>query len=187
MEYAGVGRRFAAVLIDGIVFLIVGVIIGLLTGGAYSTTSNGTHQFGVQLGNRPALVALFLFFTYYVICESVFGKTLGKRAVGLRVVDEDGSRIDLGASVVRNLLRIIDGLFLYLVAAIAVWSSRKRQRLGDRAAHTYVVRDSGELVRIWRASAVPERRPPSAAGGRAATYTEDDFMSDLARAKRFSD
>jgi uncharacterized RDD family membrane protein YckC len=39
------------------------------------------------------------------------------------------------------LLRIVDGLFSYLVAFIAVLISGKNQRLGDMAAHTLVVRN----------------------------------------------
>jgi uncharacterized RDD family membrane protein YckC len=46
------------------------------------------------------------------------------------------------AALIRNILRIVDGLFVYLVGAILVWKSDKRQRLGDRVAHTVVVRAS---------------------------------------------
>ena len=181
MEYAGVARRFGAVLIDGLVFLVVALIIGLLTGGAYSTEANGVHQFGIQVGDMPMLVALVVLFAYYVLCEVFFGRTLGKRALGLRVVAEGGSQIGLGPSLVRNALRIVDGLFFYLVAAIAVWCSPTRQRLGDRVARTWVVRDSAELDFIRRTPTVLQ---PGAASGSQTLYTEDDFMSDLARAKQ---
>jgi uncharacterized RDD family membrane protein YckC len=43
-------------------------------------------------------------------------------------------------SLVRSLLRIIDGLFVYLVGAILVWRSDMKQRFGDRVAKTVVVR-----------------------------------------------
>jgi uncharacterized RDD family membrane protein YckC len=61
-------------------------------------------------------------------------------AMKLRVVRQDGAALDWQAAVVRNILRIIDGLFFYLVGAIAVWISKSKQRLGDMAAHTIVVR-----------------------------------------------
>jgi uncharacterized RDD family membrane protein YckC len=60
--------------------------------------------------------------------------------LGLRVVNEDGGSIDWQASIVRNLLRIVDGLFIYLVGAILVWTSDKKQRLGDRLAKTIVIK-----------------------------------------------
>ena len=37
-------------------------------------------------------------------------------------------------------MRIIDGLFAYLVVFIAVLASQKNQRLGDMLANTLVVR-----------------------------------------------
>jgi len=60
--------------------------------------------------------------------------------VGIRVVDEEGDEIDLAGAVIRNLLRLVDGLFFYLVGALFAFSSPRGQRLGDRAAHTVVVR-----------------------------------------------
>jgi uncharacterized RDD family membrane protein YckC len=188
MEYAGVTRRFVALVIDGFVFVGIIVVLGLLAGGAYSTSTStptsASFDAGVQIGNGPMLGALVLFFVYYVVCEGVFGRTLGKRILGLRVVAEDGSPIYLGAAFLRNLLRIVDGLFFYLVAAISVWSSPTRQRLGDRAAHTYVVLDNGSTY-LQRVSARAEWRPPPTDGENAPTYSEDDFRSDLARADQF--
>jgi uncharacterized RDD family membrane protein YckC len=52
--------------------------------------------------------------------------------------DRAGSRARRAA--IRTVLRLIDGLFSYAVAFITVLASRKRQRLGDMAAHTLVVR-----------------------------------------------
>jgi uncharacterized RDD family membrane protein YckC len=72
--------------------------------------------------------------------EKTSGATLGKKAMGLKVVKESGEPIDWQASIVRNIMRIIDGFFFYLVGAIAVWVSKKKQRLGDMAAKTLVVR-----------------------------------------------
>jgi uncharacterized RDD family membrane protein YckC len=60
--------------------------------------------------------------------------------VGIRVVGEDGEHATFGAAVVRNLLRFVDALFFYLVGAVFALTSTRGQRLGDRAAHTVVVR-----------------------------------------------
>ena len=184
MEYVGVARRFVAVLVDGAIFLVISLFVGLLTGGGYSTTSDGIHEVGVSAGTTATLVSLLLFFCYYVFCETIFGRTLGKRVMSLRVVSREGAPIDLGAAVIRNLLRIVDGLFFYFVAAVSVWSSPKRQRLGDRAADTYVVHDSPGLARVQRGD--PPGWQPDPSRERASTYTEEDFKSDIARAKRFS-
>lgn len=131
MEAVGVGRRAVAILIDMVVLFIVGYLIALATG---ATTSAG---FNLQGG--PAFLWFGVALAYYVVMEATSGATLGKRAMGLKVVKEGGEPLDWQASIVRNILRIVDGLFFYLVGAIAVWVSKKRQRLGDMAAHTIVV------------------------------------------------
>ncbi len=140
MEHVGVALRFVAVLIDGAIFFVLGFVLALMTDGTSSTSANGTHTVGFHLGGGSFLVWALLSLAYYVSCETLLGGTLGKLALGLRVVDEDGDPISWAAALIRNLLRLVDGLFFYLIGAIAVWSSPERQRLGDRAAHTYVVR-----------------------------------------------
>jgi uncharacterized RDD family membrane protein YckC len=73
--------------------------------------------------------------------EATLGATLGKLIVKLRVVEEvGGSPIGWRAAVVRNVLRIVDGILLYLVGFILVCTSKKRQRLGDKVAGTVVIR-----------------------------------------------
>jgi uncharacterized RDD family membrane protein YckC len=141
VEHAGLGLRFAAVLLDAIiVFLPLGLVVGLLSGGGYADSGDGYANAGINIGGNAfwALVALGI--GYYVVCESASGATLGKRIVGIRVVGEGGEHVTFGAAVVRNLLRLVDGLFFYLVGALFALTSPRDQRLGDRAAHTVVVR-----------------------------------------------
>ena len=61
MAYAGVGPRFVAVLIDGVLFFVLTVVIASLTGGAYSRTDNGTHEFGVRAGGWWPLLLFFVY------------------------------------------------------------------------------------------------------------------------------
>jgi uncharacterized RDD family membrane protein YckC len=124
LQYAGVGPRFLAVLIDSI---IIGVVAGILS----AIFRNSGLSGGVT-----GLLTL----AYFIVLEATQGATLGKMALGLRVVKTDGSPITWTDSLIRNILRIIDGLFFYLVGAIFVWTSPLKQRLGDRAAHTVVVK-----------------------------------------------
>lgn len=69
------------------------------------------------------------------------GQTIGKKVLGLRVVDERGLKLRPSQIVIRNLLRFVDGLPLFyaLGGVIALFSARA-QRLGDLAAGTVVVR-----------------------------------------------
>jgi uncharacterized RDD family membrane protein YckC len=69
------------------------------------------------------------------------GQTLGKRVLGLRVVDAQGLRLQLSQVILRNLLRLVDMLpAIYLVGGLACFFSRNCQRLGDLAAGTIVAR-----------------------------------------------
>jgi uncharacterized RDD family membrane protein YckC len=124
LEYVSVGPRFLAVLIDGIILMVVG---GIISAGLRAPAVAGTLE---------AVIA----FAYLIIMEATQGATIGKKLVGLRVVKEDGSPISWNESIIRNLLRIVDSLFVYLVGAILVWNSPTRQRLGDRVAKTVVIR-----------------------------------------------
>ena len=141
MRYAGVGVRFAAVFLDAIALWILGLVIALLGGGAYTETTGNTAYAGVELEGTNTLVWLAFALGYYVVAEAALGGTPGKLAVGLRVVDENGDFIGWGQALVRNLIRPIDFLFFYLTAAISVWTTPRRQRLGDRAARTFVIRE----------------------------------------------
>jgi uncharacterized RDD family membrane protein YckC len=80
-------------------------------------------------------------FVYYFVLEWIFASTIGKWLLRLRVVGKDGDPCSLGASLKRNLLRFLDWLPLfYIVAALCIFASHDRQRLGDRVASTMVTK-----------------------------------------------
>jgi uncharacterized RDD family membrane protein YckC len=142
-ENAGLALRFVAVLLDAlIVFLPLGIVVALLSGGGYAESGDGYANAGVNLGGNAFWFLLILGVGYYIVCEAATGMTLGKRIVGIRVVGEDGEQLTYGAAVVRNLLRVVDALFFYLVGGLFALTSPRCQRLGDRAAHTLVIRIS---------------------------------------------
>jgi uncharacterized RDD family membrane protein YckC len=140
-ENAGIALRFVAVLLDSVIVLLpLVILVGLLTGGGYAESGNGYANAGVYVGGNALLLMLALGLVYYVVCEAATGMTLGKRMVGIRVVAEDGEHVTLVAAIVRNLLRLVDALFFYFVGFLFAVTSFRGQRLGDRAAHTMVVR-----------------------------------------------
>jgi uncharacterized RDD family membrane protein YckC len=133
------GRRVVATLIDGLVF---GVAYWLLAAALGDVRTEGEAANWVS--NLPgwASVAYGLFvFAYFVLLEGLLGQTLGKLVVGIKVVAEaTGQAPGIAAAAVRTVLRLIDGLFCYAVAFVSVLASAKRQRGGDMAARTLVVR-----------------------------------------------
>lgn len=78
---------------------------------------------------------------YHVLLEGSRGRTVGKRVVGIEVVREDGSDCGYRAAAVRTALRVADALPAgYLVGLLCLRLTERRQRLGDVAAGTVVVR-----------------------------------------------
>ncbi len=140
----GVGWRFLALIIDSFIIGLVAGVISLFffPYWAYMTDFGNLYQHVgpvTGLGGTTGFIGL----AYYIVMEATRGATLGKMALGMRVVKVDGSPIGWSESIIRNLLRIVDGLFGYLVGAISIWTSPLCQRLGDRAAHTVVIRRQG--------------------------------------------
>lgn len=68
------------------------------------------------------------------------GRSLGKLAMGLRVVRVDASPVGFLPSLVRNVVRLADYIFFFVGLWMILVSSR-HQRLGDLAAGTIVVRE----------------------------------------------
>jgi uncharacterized RDD family membrane protein YckC len=136
MEKVGVGLRALAVIIDSLILMVVGWAIAKMTG--QTATADGFNMTGA-----PALLLFLIGLGYYVVMEATSGGTVGKKAMGIRVVSAAGGPISWQASIIRNLLRIVDGFFFYLVGAIIVWVSKDKQRLGDIAAKTLVVKGRG--------------------------------------------
>jgi len=98
-------------------------------------------------GDVAAAASVVLYFAismgYGILLEWRWrGQTLGKRVLGLRVIDVQALRLQLPQIVLRNLLRLLDGLPLfYLVGGVSCALSPKAQRLGDLAANTIVARE----------------------------------------------
>ncbi len=88
------------------------------------------------------LIGLFALLWFYPVYFEVraHGQTPGKRFMGLRVLQENGTPVGWSASVLRNFLLVADFLpVLYLAALISMISDSSFRRLGDLAAGTLVV------------------------------------------------
>jgi uncharacterized RDD family membrane protein YckC len=142
------GDRAIATILDlvvaGAAFALVGMWAAVRWGGV---TRNGFELHGTAAGVAIGAVAL-LTFLYVWLMEGVLGATLGKFILSVQVRRTDGSAIGLQQSLVRNVLRVIDGIGVYLVGFLIATFSHLKQRLGDHVAKTVVVqRDSGPLAR----------------------------------------
>jgi uncharacterized RDD family membrane protein YckC len=120
MEPVGLGPRILAGLIDIVIMLLIIMPLSFMAG----------QSTGAQIG------------VYFIVMEALKGATVGKMAMGLRVVKAaDGSAISWMESIIRNVLRIVDALpFLYILGMILIAVTAKKQRVGDLAASTIVVK-----------------------------------------------
>jgi len=142
MTLAGLGSRAIAGGIDltikGLLAALVAVVLAALFAG---------------LGSAVLLPLLgLLVIAYDVLFETLArGRTPGKRMTGLRVVRSSGRPVDLLASAIRNLLRLVDGLPLsFLPTLVSVLVTQRNQRPGDLAADTVVIRDRRAIDRRSR-------------------------------------
>jgi len=130
------GRRIVAALIDFIPLISLFAVMAVFFG----DTTSGDGQFRVGLSGGPFILYLALSLAYYLVLEALTGRTAGKMIMGLKVVRLDGEPYGLAACLIRNILRVVDGLpVFYLVGLIFVAVTGKKQRLGDLAAGTVVV------------------------------------------------
>jgi uncharacterized RDD family membrane protein YckC len=133
-------RRWFARVVDMIVLFIV-----------YLAVVMSAEQLGVPDG-VVGLVVLLLWLGYFIAFEALTGRTPGKAFVGLRVVDSRGEVPGFKKALIRALLSLLEVnplLFGGIPAAIVVFASASRQRLGDMAAGTFVLLDA-DMPRILR-------------------------------------
>lgn len=144
LQLAGAASRYIARGIDlalQLTLIALLLIVTLVIGGVAGGVASGFTSGWVAAGFVVSVFAVFYF--YNVLFEVLAqGRTPGKRATHLRVVREQGTPVDLPASLVRNLLRLIDELLFGLPALVAILLTKHNQRLGDLAAGTLVIREA---------------------------------------------
>jgi len=87
------------------------------------------------------LYAIAAWLAFFVVLQGVTGASPGKHLCGLRVVTADGRPCGPAKAAVRSAAWIVDGFpyILPLTGYTAAISDQHGQRLGDRAAATYVI------------------------------------------------
>lgn len=133
-ELASLGNRALAYFID--VLIMVGSIIILLL---LFRTAIDDYSMGKYFAY---LVVLPVFFFYTLVSEIVLdGQTLGKRAIGLKVIKINGDEPSNSDYIIRWMFRMIDiYLSFWSIAALLISSSGNSQRLGGILSGTTVIR-----------------------------------------------
>jgi uncharacterized RDD family membrane protein YckC len=122
-------ERFFAANIDSVPALILALIAGSRFG-----------SFAPIISWTAAIVA---YFGYFLLSETLFGNTFGKWSMGLCIRTLSGQKCTVWQAVIRSLLRLVEVNPLVLgalPAAVTMFFSKRRQRIGDIIAGTVVVR-----------------------------------------------
>lgn len=154
-QYAGFWLRLVAIIIDAIIIGIVQsvIFVPILTaagfGFATAASEMDTNDMESMMGMMAAffaaiatyaLLAKALQILYFTFMESsTLQATLGKLALGIKVTDMNGSKLDFGRAFVRNICKVISDCTL-LIGYIMAGFTEKRQSLHDVIAGTLVVK-----------------------------------------------
>ncbi len=138
-KYTSMKRRMAAYIID-VLFTTVPIILAIF----YLFISVPTYTEVYQYSSLfLALISLLISiqFIYFTIAEWLFGTTIGKALLGLRVVSDDFHKLNFIQSAARNSARYADILlFFYFVSIVLMMSGPERKRIGDHVGGTRVVK-----------------------------------------------
>jgi uncharacterized RDD family membrane protein YckC len=128
---SGFWRRFVAALVDGIILSVVAIILAAIL--------------GIE-GNAYNGITTLLGVVYYTYLEGSTGQTLGKKALGIRVIDlSGGGSIGFGRAFIRYIGRIVSAIALFLGYFWMIWDKEK-QTWHDKFANSVVVPESAYPV-----------------------------------------
>jgi uncharacterized RDD family membrane protein YckC len=150
---AGIASRVLAAAIDGMLLMVLLNVMSIAVGAAGALFGSTAVAIGAAVVGGAVVLA------YPIAQESLWnGKTVGKAALGLRVVTVTGGPIGFRAAALRGALLLVD---LLAVPFAGLWClglliSPRHRRLGDVVAGTMVVADrSADLLMIRPISFLP--------------------------------
>lgn len=142
MEYVGFFPRVGAFLID---YILLTLVLAVVASGLrlLFLPGIGPQDQGYFIGQVlfSLLLAILIWWPYFIVSSVKFGGTVGKLILGQMVVNENGEKIDWGQALLRYLVGygIIDSLTLGLGYLWVAFDSKK-QGFHDKIAKTYVVK-----------------------------------------------
>jgi uncharacterized RDD family membrane protein YckC len=142
VQYGGFWRRFAAVLVDGILISIFALPIKMALAVFGVNSAFGPDRAGLVAAffGLSALINSGLFLLYYTYFLSQKGATLGKMLLGLKVVTSAGGPISVGRAIGRYFAQNLSFLILGIGYLMAAFDDQKRA-LHDYICDTRVIRD----------------------------------------------
>lgn len=172
-DKAGVGNRVLAFMIDLAIIILFSLAIGYIM--------DNVGWFESQWINILFYFPVFFYDLYMEILNH--GQSVGKMALGLRVVRLDGTSPTIGGYILRWILRPIDVMLSGSIAIICIALTENGQRLGDIAAGTTVVklRKTEKVSRLQLVEKMEENYEPHFPEVKALTDKEVNLIKDCLR------
>lgn len=135
-EYAGFWLRTASFLIDMIIIFIgLAILLGIIISIEPSLESQESE-------NLASVLWILGSWLYYAIWESSKHQaTPGKKALGLKVVDDKGDQIDFGKATGRYFGKIVSTIIMY-IGFVMAGITKKKQALHDIMANCLVIKSN---------------------------------------------
>jgi len=144
-RYAGFWIRFVAVVIDAILLGIVGFVIGmplrLAMGVGSMNVGNSAAALPMIMGALGLSLAINFVVAglYQIYFLSTRGATIGKMALGLKVIRADGGPLSVGLATGRYFAYLLDSYFTLTIGFIIAGFDSEKRSLHDRICDTRVI------------------------------------------------
>ena len=139
VEYAGFWIRLGAYIIDGVILGVINLVASFIFVAIVASAEPGDTGLLAGLTGGFTVVIFILTILYFIGFWAWRGQTPGKMAVGVKIVNTDGSSISVGKSILRYIGYIVSGIIIYIGFLMIAWDGEK-QGLHDKIAGTYVVK-----------------------------------------------
>lgn len=140
VKYAGFWIRYVANVIDSLVLAIPQMIVGVIMGvGGVSSKSS-----------FPMAISMLVTWIYFIFMTEKYQATLGKRAVGIRVVSDNSEKLTLGQIILRETIGKLVSMVILGIGYIMAGFTARKQALHDKIASTVVVYDDpNKKTPVW--------------------------------------
>ena len=136
MRYAGFWKRLIAAIIDGVILTIIAQIVFTVV---FNVNIESLETDNPALLGKINIMSIIFGWLYFALMESSPKQgTLGKMALGIKVTDLNGNKIDFGRATGRHFSKFISAIILFIGFLMIAFTSRK-QGLHDMIAGCLVI------------------------------------------------
>lgn len=124
-------ERIAAFFLDFTIFMLIFLVFGIFFG------TPKTDTIGFTITGFPAFILSCIGFILWPVTESLTGKTIGKKLIGLKVISNNNKNITFGQAFLRFIFGFVD--YIFLIGLIVASTNNSNKRIRDYIANTKVI------------------------------------------------